>query len=57
MSCKQPLRNTVESGTDRAPQHTCSQSAIGGVSTHDERGERKSEQEGDLKKDCRKRDG
>jgi len=38
----------VESGLDQAPQQTCSQSTVGGVSTHDD-GDH--EKEGDLKKE------
>jgi len=49
---KKKKKNAVESGPKRAPQHKCSQSAVGGVYTYDGGGGR---QEGDLKKDCRKR--
>jgi len=41
--------NAVVSESDRASQQTCSQSAVGGVSTH-EGGRRVCEQWGDLKK-------
>jgi len=39
------MRNAFKSGLDRAPQHTCSQSAVEDLDTHDGEGVRVSKGE------------